>query len=90
MVWTLLLIFLFAGTVCSWCSIMYLINSKWSNVFLTADQRIILIQKNFRVGGVGIIVISLFHTVCFILFDSKDNQSLMHFTLFFGALACFA
>ena len=25
-----------------------------------------------------------------LMFDSKDNQSLLHFSIFFGALACFA
>ena len=91
MVWTLLLIFLFAGTVCSWCSILYLINSKWANAFNAENQpHHTHTEKISRVGGVGIIT-GFFISYClfFILFDSKDNQSLMHFTLFFGALACF-
>lgn len=91
MVWTLLLIFIFTGTVCSWCSIMYLINSKWSSAFHTQDQpHHTHTEKISRVGGVGIIIgFFISYILFFILFDSKDNQSLMHFTLFFGALACF-
>ena len=91
MVWTLLLIFLFAGTVCSWCTTLYLINSKWSSSFHTEDQpHHTHTEKISRVGGAGIIVgFFISYSLFFILFDSKDNQSLMHFTLFFGALACF-
>ena len=92
MVWTLLLIFLFAGTVCSWCSILYLINSKWSNAFNAEDQpHHTHTEKISRVGGVGIIIgFAVSYGIFYILFDNKDNQSLMHFTLFFGAVACFA
>ena len=91
MVWTLLLIFLFAGTVCSWGSIMYLVNSKWSGVFHAEDQpHHTHTEIISRVGGIGIIVgFFISYSLFFVLFDSKDNQSLMHFTLFFGALACF-
>ena len=91
MVWTLLLIFLFSGTVCSWITILFFINSKWASVFHTEDQpHHTHTEKISRVGGVGIIV-GFFISYClfFFLFDSKDNQSLMHFSIFFGALACF-
>ena len=92
MVWTLLLAFLFAGTVCSWCSILYFTNSKWSGVFHTDNQPHHTHTETIsRLGGVGIIIgFFISYSLFFILFDSKDNQSLMHFTLFFGALACFA
>ena len=92
MVWTLLLIFLFAGTVCSWCIISYLISSKWASAFHADDQpHHTHTEKISRVGGVGIIVgFFISYSLFLILFDSKDNQSLMHFTLFFGAFACFA
>ena len=92
MIWTFLLLFLFAGTVCSWSTIIYFINSKWSKYFDTEDQpHHTHTEKITRVGGVGIIA-GFFISYClfFILFDSRDNQSLMHFSLFFGALACFA
>ena len=92
MVWTLLLIFLFAGTVGSWCSILFLMNSRLSGAFNTDNQpHHTHTEKVSRVGGVGIIVgVFISYSLFFILFDSKDNQSLMHFTLFFGALSCFA
>ncbi len=92
MIWTLLLIFLIAGTVCSWGSIFYLINSKWSSLFQSEDQpHHTHTEKISRVGGVGIIFgFFISYSLLFILFDSKDNQSLMHFSIFFGAFACFA
>ena len=92
MVWTLLLIFLIAGTVCSWCSIFYLINSKWANIFHSEDQpHHTHTEKISRVGGVGIIIgFFVSYSLFFILFDSNDNRSLMHFSIFFGAFACFA
>ena len=91
MFWTYLLIFLFSGTVCSWFTTLFLINSKWSSYFDTQDQpHHTHIEKVSRVGGVGIIVgFFISYVLFFYLFDSKDNQSLMHFTLFFGALASF-
>ena len=91
MVWTLLLIFLFAGTVCSWGSIMYLISRNWTGAFQTENQpHHTHTEKISRVGGVGIIVgFFVSYSLFFVLFDNKDNQSLMHFTLFFGAFACF-
>ena len=91
MVWTLILIFLIAGTVCSWGPVAYLINSKWAAIFSPEDQpHHTHTDKISRAGGVGIIIgFFVSYSLFFILFDSKDNQSLMHFTLFFGALACF-
>ena len=91
MVWTLLIAFLFAGTVCSWLTILYFTESKWSNLFNSEDQpHHTHTEKISRVGGIGIIV-GFFISYClfFILFDNKDNRSLMHFSVFFGALACF-
>lgn len=92
MVWTLLLIFIFSGTVCSWITISYLVSSKWASSFLSEDQpHHTHIEKISRVGGVGIIVgFFISYILFFILFDSKDNQSIMHFSIFFGAVACFA
>ena len=69
-----------------------MINSKWSNIFNTEDQpHHTHTEKISRVGGVGIIA-GFFLSYClfFILFDSKDNRSLMHFSIFFGAFSCFA
>lgn len=91
MVWTLLLIFLIVGTVSSWCAILYLINGKWASIFHPEEQpHHTHTEKISRAGGVGIII-GFFLTYCifFILFDSKDNRSLMHFSVFFGACACF-
>ena len=92
MVWTLLLIFLIVGTVSSWCSILYLINSKWFSTLDTGYQpHHTHTEKISRVGGIGIIIgFSLSYSLFFILFDSKDNKSIMHFSVFFGALASFA
>jgi UDP-GlcNAc:undecaprenyl-phosphate GlcNAc-1-phosphate transferase len=92
MIWTLLLLFLIAGTITSWCSIFYLINSKWSSIFHAEDQpHHTHTEQISRVGGVGIIIgFFVSYALFFILFDSKDNRSLMHFSIFFGAFACFA
>jgi UDP-GlcNAc:undecaprenyl-phosphate GlcNAc-1-phosphate transferase len=92
MIWTLLLLFLIAGTITSWCSIFYLINSKWSSIFHAEDQpHHTHTEQISRVGGVGIIIgFFVSYVLFFILFDSKDNRSLMHFSIFFGAFACFA
>ena len=57
MVWTLLLIFLITGTICSWSAILYLINSKWDKIFYTDNQpHHTHTEKISRVGGIGIIV----------------------------------
>lgn len=92
MIWTLLLLFLIAGTITSWCSIFYLINSKWSSIFHAEDQpHHTHTEQISRVGGVGIIIgFFVSYILFFILFDSKDNRSLMHFSIFLGAFACFA
>ena len=92
MIWTLLLLFLIAGTITSWCSIFYLANSKWSSIFHAEDQpHHTHTEQISRVGGVGIIIgFFVSYVLFFILFDSKDNSSLMHFSIFFGAFACFA
>jgi UDP-GlcNAc:undecaprenyl-phosphate GlcNAc-1-phosphate transferase len=92
MVWTLLLLFLIVGTVCSWASILYLTNCKWCSLFHSEGQpHHTHTGKISRVGGVGIIIgFFISYSLFFVLFDSKDNQSLMHFSIFFGALACFA
>ena len=92
MIWTLLLLFLIAGTVCSWATILYLVNCKWSGVFDAENQpHHTGTEKVFRVGGVGIIIGFLVsYVLFFVLFDNKDNKSLMHFSIFFGASACFA
>ena len=92
MVWTLLLLFLIAGTVCSWVTILCLTKCKWSGIFDAEDQpHHTHTEKISRVGGIGIIVgFFVSFSLVFIFFDSKDNQSLMHFSLFFGAFACFA
>ena len=92
MVWTLLLLFLIAGTVCSWASILYLINCKWCGLFHAEEQpHHTHAGKISRVGGVGIMIgFFISYSLFFILFDNRDNQSLMHFSIFFGAFACFA
>ena len=91
MVWTLLLIFLISGTVCSWSAILFLLNCKWCNIFHAEQQpHHTHTERISRVGGVGIIVgFFISYSLFFILFDNKNNQSLMHFSLFFGAFACF-
>ncbi len=92
MIWTLLLLFLILGTVCSWVTISYLENCNWSSVFEAEDQpHHTHTEKISRVGGIGIIVgFFVSYSLVFIFFDYKDNQSLMHFSLFFGAFACFS
>ena len=90
--WTLLLVFLIAGTVCSWLSILFLMKSRWSRVFDSGVQpHHTHTEKISRVGGIGIIGgFFICYSLFFLMFDSKDNQSLLHFSIFFGALACFA
>jgi UDP-GlcNAc:undecaprenyl-phosphate GlcNAc-1-phosphate transferase len=69
-----------------------LANSKWSSIFHAEDQpHHTHTEQISRVGGVGIIIgFFVSYVLFFILFDSKDNRSLMHFSIFFGAFACFA
>lgn len=43
-----------------------------------------------RIGGVGLMVgFGLTYVLCFILLDSEDNRSLIHFSIFAGAGAAF-
>ena len=92
MVWTLLLVFLIAGTVCSWLSILFLMKSRWSSVFDSGVQpHHTHTEKISRVGGIGIIGgFFICYSLFFLVFDSNDNQSILHFSIFLGALACFA
>lgn len=91
MVWTYLLIFLIAGTVCSWGLILFAVQGRWSHFFLTDNQpHHTHIEQTSRIGGIGIMGgFAVSYLLFFILFDYKDNQSLMHYSIFIGALACF-
>ena len=91
MVWTYLLVFLIAGTVCSWAFILFASDGRWSHLFLSEDQpHHTHTEQTSRIGGIGIIGgFAVSYLLFFILFDYKDNQSLMHYSIFIGALACF-
>lgn len=91
MVWSLLTIFLIASTVCSWGIILFASKCKYSQLFFSDDQpHHTHTEQTSRIGGIGIIGgFALSYVLFFILFDYRDNQSLMHFSVFIGALACF-
>ncbi len=92
MVWTLLLIFLIAGTVSSWMFISLFLNSKWSSIFYSDPQaHHTHTEQTSRIGGLGIFIgFLLSFGLLFFIFDIKSSIISNLYGIFFGALACFA
>ncbi len=92
MVWTLLLIFLIAGTVSSWMFISLFLNSKWSRIFYSDPQaHHTHTEQTSRIGGLGIFIgFLLSFGLLFFIFDIKSSIISNLYGIFFGALACFA
>ena len=97
MVWTLLLIFLIAGTVSSWSVIVAALNCKWSNKFYPDTQAHHTHSgKALRIGGIGIIIgfiltFGLLFLINYIygIFDINDLQKKNLIAVIVGAVACF-